>query len=57
MEQLTLGAIWYVVLLFSRTRAELERRFQAAGVATRYYTPEIHRASFALPPYVRGMLR
>ncbi len=36
---------------------ELERRYQAAGVETRYYTPEIHCASFALPPYVRGMLR
>lgn len=36
---------------------ELARRFQGAGVATRYYTPEIHCASFALPPYVRGMLR
>lgn len=36
---------------------ELERRFEASGVTTRYYTPEIHRASFALPPYVRGMLR
>lgn len=36
---------------------ELARRFQGAGVAARYYTPEIHCASFALPPYVRGMLR
>jgi len=36
---------------------ELEKRFGASSVATRYYTPEIHGASFALPPYVRGMLR
>lgn len=36
---------------------ELERRFRESGAATRYYTPEIHCASFALPPYVRGMLR
>lgn len=27
-------------------------RFAAAGLRTRYYTPEIHAASFALPAYV-----
>jgi spermidine synthase len=35
---------------------QLERRFQESSVAANYYTPAIHRASFALPPYVRGML-
>jgi spermidine synthase len=27
-------------------------RERAAGLATRYYTPEVHRASFALPAYI-----
>ena len=33
--------------------AVLEERFRAAGLETRYYTPEVHVAAFALPPYVR----
>jgi spermidine synthase len=32
--------------------AELEKRFQAADLATRYYNPEVHVAAFALPQYV-----
>ena len=31
----------------------LEPRFAAAGIATRYYTPEVHKAAFALPGYVK----
>lgn len=31
---------------------ELEARFAAAGFDTRYYTPEVHKAAFALPRYV-----
>ena len=31
-------------------------RFQAAPVATRYYTPDIHKASFALPKYVQDLI-
>lgn len=30
----------------------LEERYQTAGLNTRYYTPELHRGSFALPAYV-----
>jgi spermidine synthase len=33
-------------------RANLEERFAAAGFATRYYTPEVHLASFALPRFI-----
>jgi spermidine synthase len=33
----------------------LEARFAASGLATRYYTPEVHRAAFALPGYVRAL--
>ncbi|HVJ51180.1 MAG TPA: polyamine aminopropyltransferase [Aliidongia sp.] len=32
-------------------RAALAARYEAAGLVTRYYTPEIHQASFALPGY------
>ena len=34
----------------------LQQRFRDAGISTRYYTPEIHLASFALPNYVREAL-
>jgi spermidine synthase len=30
----------------------LKTRFAAAGIKTRYYNPEIHTASFALPQYI-----
>ena len=33
----------------------LEARFKATGIATRYYTPEVHKASFALPGYVKAL--
>ena len=32
--------------------ATLESRFDAAGLGTRYYTPEVHKASFALPRFI-----
>jgi spermidine synthase len=32
--------------------ATLEARFAAAGIDTRYYTPEVHLASFALPRFI-----
>ncbi|MEI4232892.1 polyamine aminopropyltransferase [Roseovarius sp. D22-M7] len=34
----------------------LRGRFEAAGIATDYYTPEVHRAAFALPGYVARLL-
>lgn len=34
----------------------LRRRFAAAGITTRHYTPEIHRASFAQPAAVAALL-
>lgn len=34
----------------------LDERFRAAGIETRYYTPEVHRASFALPPFVQDLI-
>lgn len=34
----------------------LETRFAAAEIETRYYTPEIHKAAFALPVYVQKLM-
>ena len=36
--------------------ATLEARFKAAGISTEYYTPEVHRGAFALPPYVARLI-
>ncbi len=32
----------------------LAGRFSRAAIKTRYYTPEIHKAAFALPPFIFG---
>jgi len=37
--------------------ATLRRRFAAARLKTKYYTPEIHRAAFALPAFIQAELR
>jgi spermidine synthase len=37
--------------------ATLRRRCQAAKLKTRYYTPEIHAASFALPRFIQDHIR
>lgn len=34
----------------------LQQRFDAAPVKTRYYTPAVHQASFALPRYVQDLI-
>lgn len=34
----------------------LEARFAEAGLSTRYYTPGVHRAAFALPGYVAALM-
>jgi spermidine synthase len=35
--------------------ADLEKRFAATGIETDYYTPEVHKAAFALPGYVKKL--
>ncbi len=37
-------------------RDTLEARLAASGIETRYYTPDIHLASFALPKYLLDAL-
>lgn len=34
----------------------LHERYATTGLKTRYYTPEVHQAAFALPAYIREML-
>ena len=36
--------------------AVLAERFAAAKLTTRYYTPEVHKAAFALPAYISALL-
>lgn len=42
----------------NRTRSldELNARYGAAGIKTRYYNPEIHRAAFSLPNFLQDAL-
>ena len=35
---------------------ELSQRYRASGIATKYYNPELHAASFALPQYVLQLI-
>jgi spermidine synthase len=40
-----------------RTPVEtLRARYEAAGIRTRHYSPEVHAGAFALPGYVRELL-
>ncbi|MEM9683161.1 MAG: polyamine aminopropyltransferase [Pseudomonadota bacterium] len=34
----------------------LQERYRAAGLETRHYSPEVHAAAFALPPWVRAIM-
>ena len=36
--------------------ATLRDRFAASGIETRYYTPDVHVGSFALPGYILKLL-
>ena len=34
----------------------IKNRFEAIGIETRYYSPEMHQASFCLPPFIAEIL-
>ena len=34
----------------------LEKRYADAGIETRYSNPEVHKAAFALPNYIKELL-
>lgn len=38
-----------------RTAAEIRSRYEAIGCSTRYYSPEMHVASFVLPPEIQAL--
>ena len=35
----------------------LQRRYEAEKLETKYYTPEVHIASFALPKYIKDLFK
>jgi spermidine synthase len=35
---------------------KLQERFEDAGIETGYYTPDVHRGAFALPPYISRLM-
>ncbi|HYG58565.1 MAG TPA: hypothetical protein VD902_10955, partial [Symbiobacteriaceae bacterium] len=43
-------------LMGSRKHHPLRAGLRAPGFPTRWYTPEVHRAAFALPPIVAELL-
>jgi spermidine synthase len=36
--------------------ADLRQRYEAAGLATRHYTPELHKGAFALPRFIEEIV-
>lgn len=36
--------------------AELEERFDQANITTKYYSPSVHKAAFALPGYIEDLI-
>lgn len=39
-----------------QSRETIAQRFAAAGIATKYYTPDIHIAAFAIPAYLQKLI-
>ena len=35
---------------------ELQQRYENSGIKTRYYNPEVHVGSFALPQYIKDAI-
>ena len=33
----------------------LKNRFEEAGISMKYYTPEVHKAAFALPQFIKDL--
>ncbi|MGQ9778653.1 MAG: polyamine aminopropyltransferase [Bacillota bacterium] len=50
------SGLWSFTLAAKTEVAHLEPRV-LPGLATKYYTPEVHRAVFALPPFVAELVR
>ena len=41
----------------SVTSNDLETRYKQSGLTTRYYTPDIHKSAFVLPPFITEIIR
>jgi spermidine synthase len=54
---MTLGWASDALALRAVSLATLRRRFAAARLKTKYYTPDLHRAAFALPAFIQAELR
>lgn len=54
---MTLGWATNNKKLRETTLATLTKRFKAARLKTKYYTPEVHRGAFALPQFIQGYIK
>ncbi|MEL6364968.1 MAG: polyamine aminopropyltransferase [Pseudomonadota bacterium] len=54
---MTLGFSTDDAAAFQPDEAAVKARYDAAGFATKYYTPELQRAAFALPAFIQHILR
>lgn len=45
------------VALKQQSLAVIQSRYEAAGIQTRFYTPELHLGAFALPKYVQDAIQ
>ena len=56
------GVLWSFTLAsggndpLALDEAAVRQRLEARGISTRYYSPQMHFASFALPPFLAGLL-
>ncbi len=46
---------WAAAVPYPGKAGDVRGRFEAAPVETRYYTPEVHAAAFALPRYIQDL--
>ena len=56
------GVLWSFTLAsagndpLALDEATVRQRLEARGISSRYYSPQMHLASFALPPFLAGLL-
>lgn len=56
------GVLWSFTLAsagndpLALDEAAIRQRLEARGISSRYYSPQMHLASFALPPFLAGLL-
>lgn len=50
------GGLWTISMGSKKHHPDRFQADRAAGLSTRYYSADVHRAAFALPPFVRELL-